>query len=163
MPSSSCFLLHVLPSGFVRIRQFGFLANRIRKQKLIHCRALLVASQPPIPSDSDENTTSVEDPHACPICKLGRLVVIELLSAHLMIGSTYSVPDACIGSAQSLSRSLSLVDRVPAERSPATHRRRLFSRWQRRLVPTPFHEFYPKRSGPTLAASISAIPPEHSG
>jgi hypothetical protein len=47
-----------------------------------------------------------------------------------MIGATYSVPDACIGSAQSLGRSLSLVDRVSAESSPATHRRRLFSRWQ---------------------------------
>ena len=74
------FLLHVLPSGLVRIRHFGFLANRVRKQKLIQCRALLAASQPPI-VDSDDHTTSVEDPHACPICKLGRLVVIELLSA----------------------------------------------------------------------------------
>jgi hypothetical protein len=47
-----------------------------------------------------------------------------------MIGATYAVPDACIGSAQSLSRSLSPVDQVPAESSPATHRRRLFSRRQ---------------------------------
>jgi Putative transposase len=75
------FLLHVLPSGFVRIRQFGFLANRVRKQKLLQCRALLAASQPPIPSDSDDSTTRIQDPHACPICKLGRLIVIELLSA----------------------------------------------------------------------------------
>src|SRR5271169_1327095 len=28
------FLLHILPSGLVRIRHFGFLANRVRKQKL---------------------------------------------------------------------------------------------------------------------------------
>jgi hypothetical protein len=75
------FLLHVLPSGLVRIRHFGFLANRVRKQKLLQCRALLAASQPPIPLDSDDSTTSVEDPHGCPICKRGRLVVIELLSA----------------------------------------------------------------------------------
>ena len=75
------FLLHVLPSGLVRIRHFGFLANRVRKQKLIQCRALLAASAPPIPIDSDDSTTSVEDPHGCPICKLGRLIVIELLSA----------------------------------------------------------------------------------
>jgi hypothetical protein len=27
------FLLHVLPSGLVRIRHFGFLANRVRKTK----------------------------------------------------------------------------------------------------------------------------------
>src|SRR3984957_9121892 len=48
------FLLHVLPSGMVRIRHFGFLANRVRKQKLIQCRALLAASQPPILLDSDD-------------------------------------------------------------------------------------------------------------
>ena len=34
------FLLHVLPPGFVRIWQFGFLANRVRKQKLALCRSL---------------------------------------------------------------------------------------------------------------------------
>jgi hypothetical protein len=43
------FLLHVLPSGFVRIRQFGFLANRVRKPKLMQCRVLLAASAAPIP------------------------------------------------------------------------------------------------------------------
>ncbi len=75
------FLLHVLPSGLVRIRHFGFLANRVRREKLIQCRALLAASQPPIPIDSDSSTTSVEDPHCCPICKLGRLIIIELLGA----------------------------------------------------------------------------------
>ena len=32
------FLLHILPSGFVRIRQFGFLANRARGKKLALCR-----------------------------------------------------------------------------------------------------------------------------
>ena len=37
------FLLHVLPSGLVRIRQFGFLANRVRKSKLELCRTLLAA------------------------------------------------------------------------------------------------------------------------
>ena len=35
------FLLHVLPSGFVHIRHFGFLANRKRKEKLALCRSLL--------------------------------------------------------------------------------------------------------------------------
>src|SRR4051812_41688015 len=37
------FLLHVLPSGFVHIRHFGFLANRKRKEKLALCRSLLGA------------------------------------------------------------------------------------------------------------------------
>jgi hypothetical protein len=45
-----------------------------------------------------------------------------------MIGATRSVFAACTGSAQSLSRSLPPVDRVPAESSSATRRRRLFSR-----------------------------------
>jgi Putative transposase len=35
------FLLHVLPSGFHRIRYYGFLGNRHRKEKLQHCRELL--------------------------------------------------------------------------------------------------------------------------
>src|SRR6202035_5901039 len=35
------FLLHVLPRGFVRIRFFGFLANRRRKQLLPLCQRLL--------------------------------------------------------------------------------------------------------------------------
>jgi hypothetical protein len=47
-----------------------------------------------------------------------------------MIGSTRSVLAACTGSAQSLSRSLSPVDRVPAESSPVAPRSRLFSRWK---------------------------------
>jgi hypothetical protein len=38
------FLLHILPRGFVRIRQFGFLANRARGKKLALCRVLLGAS-----------------------------------------------------------------------------------------------------------------------
>ncbi len=68
------FLLHILPSGFVRIRQFGFLANRVRKQKLQCYRALLAARQLP---NSPDNS---EDPHLCPICKLGRLLVVEVLA-----------------------------------------------------------------------------------
>jgi hypothetical protein len=44
------FLLHILPAGFVRIRQFGFLANRARREKLALCRALLgVLPAPPCP------------------------------------------------------------------------------------------------------------------
>jgi len=34
------FLLHVLPRGFQRIRQFGLLANR-RRRELARCRQLL--------------------------------------------------------------------------------------------------------------------------
>jgi hypothetical protein len=76
------FLLHVLPSGMVRIRQFGFLANRVRQPKLEQCRTLLAVRQPPSSAGSDSSA----DPHlldasACPICKRGRLIVIELFRA----------------------------------------------------------------------------------
>jgi len=76
------FLLHVLPSGLVRIRQFGFLANRVRKQKLEQCRDLLGVGtlSPSIDSDDSPNAET-EDVHRCPICKLGRLIIIELLRA----------------------------------------------------------------------------------
>lgn len=40
-------LLHVPPRGFHRLRHFGFLANRVRQQKLAQCRTLLGhATQP---------------------------------------------------------------------------------------------------------------------
>jgi len=35
------FLQHILPKGFMRIRHFGLLANRKRKELLAHCRILL--------------------------------------------------------------------------------------------------------------------------
>jgi hypothetical protein len=44
------FLLHVLPKGLVRIRYFGWMANRCRRQCAARCRALLattVAGEPP--------------------------------------------------------------------------------------------------------------------
>ena len=44
------FLQHVLPSGLVKIRHFGWLANRGRKQNLALCRRLLNARPTPIPT-----------------------------------------------------------------------------------------------------------------
>jgi hypothetical protein len=38
------FLLNVLPKGFVKIRHFGFLANRGRRENVVLCRKLLAAS-----------------------------------------------------------------------------------------------------------------------
>jgi hypothetical protein len=37
------FLLHVLPSSFVKIRYYGFMANRRRQENLARCRELLPA------------------------------------------------------------------------------------------------------------------------
>jgi hypothetical protein len=41
------FLYHVLPQGFMRIRHYGFLANRIKQQALARCRQQLDAEPPP--------------------------------------------------------------------------------------------------------------------
>ncbi len=74
------FLLHVLPSGLVRIRQFGFLANRFRTRNLQLCRDLLAVRQAPAPADFHNTAdTNVQDRSSCPICKLGRLIRIEVI------------------------------------------------------------------------------------
>jgi hypothetical protein len=75
------FLLHVLPTGFVRIRQFGFLSNRVRQHKLELCRVLLGARHPALLESPAAAGIHLEDPPRCPICKLGYLIVTELLSA----------------------------------------------------------------------------------
>jgi Putative transposase len=74
------FLLHVLPSGLVRIRQFGFLANRFRTRNLQLCRDLLAVRQIPAPADSHKPAnTNIQDYSSCPICKLGQLIRIEVI------------------------------------------------------------------------------------
>ena len=80
------FLLHVLPSGFVHMRHFGFLANRNRKEKLALCRSLLPARQNAIVASvnsSHDGVTAIEEPvsHRCPVCKAGRLIFIQVLTA----------------------------------------------------------------------------------
>lgn len=56
------FFLHVLPKGFVRIRHFGFLANRFRTQALAECRRLLAVSPPSATADGGQ-TASWHCPH----------------------------------------------------------------------------------------------------
>jgi len=80
------FLLHVLPSGFVHIRHFGFLANRNRKQKLALCRSLLPTPLVVIAANADprgdrDSASDKQMPRPCPICKTGRLILIQLLTA----------------------------------------------------------------------------------
>ena len=79
------FLLHVLPSGFVHIRHFGFLANRKRKQKLALCRSLLDGTQavsgPGADSPTVPDSDSAQQPRPCPVCQAGRLIRIQALTA----------------------------------------------------------------------------------
>jgi hypothetical protein len=80
------FLLHVLPDGFQRIRYYGFLGNRYRKEKLDQCRRLLgmpTPAEPTKPTEKDyrdryEELTG-DSWHQCPQCKQGRMLVVEIL------------------------------------------------------------------------------------
>ena len=72
------FLLHVLPKGFVRIRNFGFLANRRRATLLPLCFHLL-GSAPQTEQDISGSKDS-SDLWRCPKCG-GPMMVIERLSA----------------------------------------------------------------------------------
>lgn len=78
------FLLHVLPRGFVRIRSFGFLANRCRATKISLCRTLL------------ENTPRIRSPTApqdakafwsCPHCGGQMLLINKLSTQQILFGS----------------------------------------------------------------------------
>ena len=72
------FLLHILPKGFVRIRQYGFLANRARGDKLALCRNLLGAAVKDVVDDRDKKEPV---PRHCPVCKTGHMISIGIVSA----------------------------------------------------------------------------------
>jgi putative transposase len=78
------FLLHVLPDGFMRIRHFGFLANRSKKRALARCRQLLNLD-PALPQWSHLSTKDLLlritgiDLSRCPNCQKGTMIVIAEL------------------------------------------------------------------------------------
>jgi hypothetical protein len=87
------FLLHVLPTGFHRIRYYGFLGARHRRDKLARCRQLLGSSAPVstpadrTPADATSSTDYRDRAEAltgvslrvCPACHHGHMIVIERL------------------------------------------------------------------------------------
>ena len=80
------FLLHVLPDGFMRVRHFGFLANRAKKQALAQCRKLLGVNPalPEIPKKLTHDLllelTGI-DLSRCPRCQKGTMIVVAELPA----------------------------------------------------------------------------------
>jgi hypothetical protein len=62
------FLMHAVPPGFMRIRHFGLLANRVRSANLSICRRLIGSALP----------ANLFDPMPqlppCPICQRGHLI-----------------------------------------------------------------------------------------
>ena len=72
------FLLHLLPKGFVRIRHFGFLANRRRSTLLPLCFAAL--GTVPVPMEPETTARESQPLWRCPKCG-GPMAVIERLTA----------------------------------------------------------------------------------
>jgi hypothetical protein len=75
------FLLHVLPPGFQRLRQFGLLANRHRRHKLQLCRTLLAAPESnaaatsalPVDYQTLYQTLTGNSLRLCPACQTGAM------------------------------------------------------------------------------------------
>jgi hypothetical protein len=65
------FLIHVLPSGFHRIRHAGFLANGVRRNRIDAIRRLIETTPQPKPPDDDSERAKAEAPdpwQKCPRC-----------------------------------------------------------------------------------------------
>jgi hypothetical protein len=80
------FLLHVLPSGFQRIRHYGFLANHVRQAKLALCRKLLGVPAPSLSTPQERSdyrdvyeTLTGRSLRDCPVCHEGHMVEIMKL------------------------------------------------------------------------------------
>jgi hypothetical protein len=79
------FLHHVLPKGFVRIRFFGFLANRRRRTLLPQCQRLLAAQ-----AESRPQALPLQPAVStwlCPLCG-GPMVMVERLTAQQVADRT---------------------------------------------------------------------------
>ena len=80
------FLLHVFLKRFVRIRHYGLLANRNRREKIARCRHLLAASKPDEPPPQTRREELLEligvDIEQCPACREGRMGLVEQIDPH---------------------------------------------------------------------------------
>ena len=74
------FLLHVVPTGFMRIRHYGFLSNALQKNLLPLCMKLL--GKVPLPKTVESKCwydiierLCGEDPRVCPHCRRARMLL----------------------------------------------------------------------------------------
>jgi hypothetical protein len=81
------FVQHILPRGFVRIRQSGLLANTCRAARVARARTLLATPAPPAPSPDTTTTVTTETAPratwACPLCGAAMIVGPILSALHL--------------------------------------------------------------------------------
>ena len=72
------FLIHVLPTGFHRIRHYGLFASGVRAQNIARVRQLLTPAAPARPNQAADDPREADppNPHPCPCCG-GRMIVVE--------------------------------------------------------------------------------------
>ena len=80
------FLLHVLPEHFVKIRHFGLLANRLRKNHISLCRELLDGCKIEVNNEDMPKTwqelllkISGIDVTKCPLCQKSGMFRVEVI------------------------------------------------------------------------------------
>ena len=88
------FLLHLLPRGFVRIRNFGFLANRQRTTLLPLCFQLLHRSDNITASPASPPADQPQSLWNCPVCG-GTMHIVERLTAAQLLLRSPPQPEQC--------------------------------------------------------------------
>lgn len=80
---------HILPQRFVRIRSYGMYANRMRHQRLAALRKAENWQSPGKPLKLDARMRILirfgKDIHQCPVCKTGRLVLVETVRRQIAL------------------------------------------------------------------------------
>ena len=77
------FMLHVLPTGFHRIRHYGLIANTTRKNSLARARALLINEINDEPVEAETNGGDTTDcgngdasaTYVCPDCGAAMIII----------------------------------------------------------------------------------------
>jgi hypothetical protein len=83
------FLLHVLPTSFMRIRHYGLLANRTKRARLAQARAALDCAPPEPASRTPDSVPAFwlrvaqRDITLCPHCRIGHLHIVGPLARTL--------------------------------------------------------------------------------
>jgi Putative transposase/Transposase zinc-binding domain len=84
------FLLHLLPRGFMRIRNFGFLANRRRAELLPLCFRLLPQSEQAAAPNASATAPSTDSGLNCPLC--GGVMQAAIPQVRLLLPTPASPP-----------------------------------------------------------------------
>jgi len=87
------FLLHSLPKGFVRIRHYGFLANRNRNANLKAIRRWLKLPTEPLKLQASLEQMMLQltgiDITICPCCNHGKMKLLAQIPMHRARAPTY--------------------------------------------------------------------------